>query len=71
MTKLNLKKCLYFNRGIIPHSFLSTSGLFCKDATHMYLRMYSVKDRKQFPQLPAIYPNCINVESVCHVGPAG
>ena len=36
-----------------------------------YLRMYSVKDGKQFRQLPAIYPNCINVESVCHVGPAG
>ena len=33
--------------------------------------MYSVKDGKQFRQLPAIYPSCINVESVCHVGPAG
>ena len=38
---------------------------------YMYLRMYSVKDRKQFHQLPAIYPNSINVESVCRVGPAG
>ena len=38
---------------------------------YMYLRMYSVKDRKQFRQLPAIYSNCINVESVCHVGLAG
>ena len=38
---------------------------------YMYLRMYSVKDGKQFRQLPAIYPYCINVESVCHVGPAG
>ena len=38
---------------------------------YMYLRMYSVKDGTQFHQLPAIYPSCINVENVCHVGPAG
>ena len=37
---------------------------------YMYLRIYSVKDGKQFRQLPAISPNCINVESVCHVVPA-
>ena len=34
---------------------------------YMYLKMYPVKDRKQFYQLPAIYPSCINVENVCHV----
>ena len=39
--------------------------------SYMYLRMYSVKDGTQFHQLPAIYPSCINVESLCHVGPAG
>ena len=38
---------------------------------YMYLRMYSVTDGKLFHQLPAIYPSCINVESVCHVSPAG
>ena len=38
---------------------------------YMYLRMYSVTDRTKLYQLPAIYPSCINVESVCHVGPAG
>ena len=38
---------------------------------YMYLRMYSVKAEKQFCQLPASYPSCINVESVGHVGPAG
>ena len=38
---------------------------------YKYLRMYSVKDEKQFRQLPAIYANCINVGSVCHVGLAG
>ena len=35
---------------------------------YMYLRMYSVKDGTKFQQLPAIYPSCINVERVCHVG---
>ena len=38
---------------------------------YMYLKMYSVKDGTQFHQLPAIYPSFINVESVCHEGPAG
>ena len=36
-----------------------------------YSRIYSVKDGIQFHQQPVIYPCCINVESVCHVGPAG
>ena len=32
MTNFNVKKSLI---GIIPLSFLPTSGLICKDATHM------------------------------------
>ena len=53
------------------HIFVGFSITLVGLVNYMYLRMYSVKDGKQFRQLPAIYPSCINVESVCHVGPAG
>ena len=33
--KFKLKKKFLLQSGIIPLSFLPTSGLFCKDATHM------------------------------------
>ena len=33
--KFKLKKYFLLKLGIIPLSFLSTSGLFCKDATHI------------------------------------
>ena len=51
--------------------FLGFSITLVGLVNNMYLRMYSVKDGTQFHQLPATYPSCINVESVCHVGPAG
>ena len=33
--KLKFKKLFLFQSGIIPLSFLPTSGLLCNDATHM------------------------------------
>ena len=33
--KFELKKMFLLQSGIIPLSFLPTSGLFCKDATHI------------------------------------
>ena len=35
--KFKFKKMFILQSGIIPLSFLPTSGLFCKDATHIYL----------------------------------
>ena len=35
--KFKLKKMFLLQSGIISLSFLPTSGLFCKDATHMLL----------------------------------
>ena len=35
MTNLNFKNCFLIQSRIIPLSFLPTSGLFCKDATHI------------------------------------
>ena len=34
--KLKFKNLFSLQSGIIPLSFLPTSGLFCKDATHIY-----------------------------------
>ena len=33
--KFKFKKLFLLQSRIIPHSFLPTSGLFCKDATHI------------------------------------
>ena len=35
--KFKFKKKFLLQSGIIPLSFLPTSGLFCKDATHIYI----------------------------------
>ena len=51
--------------------FVGFSIILVGLVNYMYLRMYSIEDGKQFYQLPAIYPSCINVESVRHVDPAG
>ena len=36
--KLTLKKMFLLQSGIIPLSFLPTSGLFCKDDTQIFLK---------------------------------
>ena len=43
MTNLNLKKKFILQSGIIPLSFLPTSGLFCKDAIHIYINLINNK----------------------------
>ena len=40
--KFKLKKKFLLQSVIIPLLFLPTSGLFCKDATHIYYMIWSV-----------------------------
>ena len=35
--KYKFEKYFLLQSGIIPHSFMLTNGLFCKDATHLLL----------------------------------